>query len=123
MPQNEGAEVRVEDDAQKKAKELGIDPAKVTGTGQEGAVTVQDVDRAAADKGGKSVNVVTLDANYGVGEVAVYVGDDPANPTEEDTLRIPSGINTPLGKDAYSKLPTDNEGNLRYPLTDVKEAG
>lgn len=44
----EAARVRISPAARKRAAELGIDPASLTGSGPQGSITLQDIDAAAA---------------------------------------------------------------------------
>src|SRR3990167_3449130 len=44
------ARLRISPAAKRLAEELGVDPALVTGTGPDGAITREDVERAAAAK-------------------------------------------------------------------------
>ncbi|QTF58841.1 dihydrolipoamide acetyltransferase family protein [Stutzerimonas frequens] len=44
----EAARLRISPAARKRAAELGIDPASLTGSGPQGAITLQDIDAAAA---------------------------------------------------------------------------
>jgi pyruvate/2-oxoglutarate dehydrogenase complex dihydrolipoamide acyltransferase (E2) component len=45
----EKGKVHATDAAERKAEELGVDLSTVEGTGQEGRITVGDVDKAAKD--------------------------------------------------------------------------
>jgi pyruvate dehydrogenase E2 component (dihydrolipoamide acetyltransferase) len=42
--------LRISPAARARARELGVDPARVTGTGPEGRITLKDIERAAADR-------------------------------------------------------------------------
>jgi exonuclease VII small subunit len=53
-PQPDGSEVKATAAARRKAQELGMDLRKVTGTGQDGQVTVDDVRRQDAQERGES---------------------------------------------------------------------
>ena len=48
-PRAEGARQRVSPAARKRAGELGVDVARISGTGPDGAVTLEDVERAAKE--------------------------------------------------------------------------
>lgn len=98
------------DAARQEATALGVNLDEVQGTGQEGKVTVNDVRQNASDDSGSTK--VALDPGFGVGELVVDDG-------EGNRQVFPSGVETPVG--SLEGLPKDDEGNLAYPLKEVKE--
>lgn len=54
LPAREGPRLRVSPAARKRAKELSLDPSTVRGTGPEGAITLEDVERAAGARGAEA---------------------------------------------------------------------
>jgi pyruvate dehydrogenase E2 component (dihydrolipoamide acetyltransferase) len=50
VPPREPARVRVSPAARRRAEALGVDPAALSGTGPDGAITLEDVERAAAGR-------------------------------------------------------------------------
>lgn len=72
--------------------------------------------------GQASGKVVTLAPEYGVGEYAVNEMDDEG--VSKRVVEVVSGQDNTLTQEQYDKLPTDDEGNLVYPLQDAdkKEA-
>lgn len=115
MPEHEGAEPQLTEAAQKKAEELGVNPLDVQGTGQEGRVTVQDVERAAKVEGkGSGARTIGVDRELGSGEFVVPYGDG-------EEARFVAGVETPVGQEAYDALPKDENGDLAYPLVEIKK--
>lgn len=98
------------DAARQEAKALGVNLDEVQGTGQEGKVTVNDVRQNASDDSG--TKKVTLDPSFGIGEFVVEDG-------EGNRQVFLSGQETPVG--SLDGLPKDDEGNLAFPLVEVKD--
>ena len=73
----EGTEVKATDAAQRKAEELGVDLTRVTGTGADGQIKVEDVEGAAQSDGATHQGKT--------------VGDAGAQSTEETTEQASSG--------------------------------
>lgn len=105
--------------AQKKAAELSVDLDEVQGTGQEGAILVSDVERAAAEGKGANAHLVTTAPAFGPGEYVVVTGYDDDG--EEERHVFSSGLHTPVGDGVYEQLAKDDDGSLSYPLVEVKD--
>jgi pyruvate/2-oxoglutarate dehydrogenase complex dihydrolipoamide acyltransferase (E2) component len=103
-------DIKVTEAAQKKADDLKVDLNSVQGTGQEGQIVVSDVEQAAKSSG--NAKEVGVDPNFGSGE---YV-----SPSGE---RFVSGVNKPVSDEQLNNLEKDDDGNLSYPLVEVKKEG
>lgn len=102
--------------AQEKAQELGIDAHDIQGTGQEGRIRVEDVNRAASESGNAQYWVShETDGEYVVTEV-----DEDGNAFS--AVVIPSATVVPLSASEYDKLPKDeSSGELAWPLVEQKK--
>jgi pyruvate/2-oxoglutarate dehydrogenase complex dihydrolipoamide acyltransferase (E2) component len=109
---------KISQEAQAKAAELGVDLNQVQGTGNEGEIVVPDVERAAGQAQGQGTQgqqqgqgtQVTLAPDFGAGEYVAANGE-----------RYISGVNKPVTNEELNNLERDDEGNLAYPLVEVKE--
>ncbi len=104
------ADINATDAAQEKADAFGVDLAEVAGTGQEGKVTADDVDRAAGDGQADNAKFVTLDPVFGVGEYVV---------SGDSEQRFISGVPKPISDSEFNEL-TNEDGELAYPLIEKK---
>jgi pyruvate/2-oxoglutarate dehydrogenase complex dihydrolipoamide acyltransferase (E2) component len=107
---------KISREAQARAAELGVDLNQVQGTGNEGEISVADVDRAAqggtqgATQAQGQGTQVTLDPSFGQGEYVAPNGE-----------RYVAGVPKPVTNEELSNLERDEQGNLAYPLVEVKE--
>jgi pyruvate/2-oxoglutarate dehydrogenase complex dihydrolipoamide acyltransferase (E2) component len=109
---------KISQEAQAKAAELGVDLNQVQGTGNEGEISVADVDRAAQQgtqgQGTQSQGQtqVTLAPDFGSGEYVAPNGE-----------RYVSGVPKPVSNEELNNLERDDQGNLAWPLVEVPKEG
>ena len=119
----EGTDVKATEAAQRRAEEAGIDLAEITGTGSDGQITAQDVDKAVA--GIAAAQRAADEANAALEEERAKLAEEEAEAAALELVTVKlnpallgEGVTTAVvaGRTFPDRRPVtraDFEGNLR----------